>query len=70
MASRLKLDKEKSKAWREKNREHIREYFKAYYEKKKSEISERRKNRYHNDPEYKAKCLAQAKAFAAKKNNP
>ncbi len=58
---------EQGKEWRRKNKAHIKAYFATYYEKKKAEISETRKNRYRSDPEYRAKCIALAKAYAKKK---
>lgn len=34
--------------------------FKKWYEKDKDKLSEKRKQRYQTDPEYRAKCLARA----------
>lgn len=42
--------------------------FKKWYQKNKPRVSEERKERYHNDPVYRAKCLAQARRY--RKYNP
>jgi hypothetical protein len=42
-------------------------YFKSYYERKKDEIAEKRKERYHNDPEYKEKNRIRSIALREKK---
>lgn len=37
------------------------EYFAGYYKKNKKAISDRRKQRYREDPEYRKKCIASSR---------
>ena len=66
--------------WREKNKEHLREYSKrpevverrrknqnASYQRRKEEIQKRKRERYKNDPEYRKRQLANQKKTRDKK---
>jgi len=43
------------------------DYQRAYYEKNRDKLSEERKRRYREDPEYRDTMLAQVRAYRAKK---
>lgn len=57
--------KEKANArdqkWRDVNKDHIKAYFASYYAKNKEAISTRRKQKYENDPVYRADCIRRSK---------
>lgn len=53
-------------AWRQANKARIREYFAAYYARKRQAISERRKQRYASDAAYRADCKRRSRERVAK----
>jgi len=61
-----KRARERDNKWRAKNKDHVKAYFNDYYAKHKAAISEKRKKRYNEDPEYKKACIARSKARNAR----
>ena len=43
------------------------DYFKTYYEEKKDELSEKKKNRYHSDPEFRERAKEKARQYRKEK---
>jgi len=44
-----------------------KEYFQNYYEEHKTDLSQKRHDRYHSDPEYRERAKAAARAYRQKK---
>lgn len=50
-----------NKKWAKDHAEDIRDYNRAYYEKKALELREKRKRKYRDDPDYRAKAIERAR---------
>lgn len=58
---------ESNKRWSDAHRKDISSYNQDYYEQKKAELQRKRRERYQNDPAYRAAALARAKANRKKR---